>query len=313
MPRNVRPSHYDIVLQPDAEKLTFAGKVTISIEVLQATSSITLNAAGLSFAKAGLSADPDGATLPPPTVLVDEARQTATFSFEREIAPGRYRLALDYAGKIGSQAAGLFALDYDSAEGHKRALYTQFENSDARRVIPCWDEPAYKATFKLEAEIPAGQLAVSNMPAEETRDLGQGRSLVRFMTSPKMSTYLLFFGLGEFDRATAQAGGTEIGVVAKKGGAGQAAFRQRQRTFLQDFWLPIFGRVFHGDDYPPRPGHQVHGAAHALDHFARESSSSPGCRLHPLPSRPARSGQRARRESWQKNRRWKNTRCPPVR
>ena len=62
-----------------------------------------------------------------------------------------------YTGKIGTQANGLFALDYDTKAGKKRALYTQFENSDARRFIPSWDEPNYKATFTLTATVPSGR------------------------------------------------------------------------------------------------------------------------------------------------------------
>ncbi|HAV36715.1 MAG TPA: hypothetical protein DCX52_10225, partial [Massilia sp.] len=155
---------------------------------------------------------------------VDEAAQTATFSFSRPLAKGRYRLALDYTGVIQTQAAGLFSLDYDSAEGKKRALFTQFENSDARRMIPSWDEPAYKASFALQATIPAGEIAVSNMPATQTTTLPDGRVRVRFADSPKMSTYLLFFALGDFERATANVDGTELGMVTRRGALPQAQF-----------------------------------------------------------------------------------------
>jgi len=122
------------------------------------------------------------------------------------------------------QATGLFAIDYDTASGQKRALYTQFEASDARRMIPSWDEPAHKATFTLEATVPHEQMAISNMPVAERTDVAGGRSRVRFQKTPKMSTYLLFFGTGEFDRATAKLGPTELGVVTQKGKADQAKF-----------------------------------------------------------------------------------------
>ena len=221
LPRTVRPTHYDVAIDPDAATLAFRGNVAISIEVLQPTASITLNAHELRFASARLSGD---TPLPTPTIELDEAAQTATFRFDEPIPPGSYRLALEYTGKIGTQAVGLFAIDYDSPEGRKRALYTQFEAPDARRMIPSWDEPAYKATFALEVTVPKGQMAVSNMPVAEQRDIGDGRSLVRFQTSPKMSTYLLFLGLGEFERATTKVAGTEIGVVTKQGAIAQAAF-----------------------------------------------------------------------------------------
>ncbi len=224
LPRSVRPTHYDVAVTPDAQALTFEGKVAISIEVLEPTARITLSAIDLTFAEVRLSGGPRERVFGPPRIAIDAAAQSATFTFEEPIRPGAYRLAIDYAGKIGTQAIGLFALDYDSPEGRKRALYTQFENSDARRFIPSWDEPAYRTTFALEVTVPAGQMTVSNMPVAQRTDLGQGRSRVRFAPSPRMSTYLLFMAMGEFDRATTRAGETEIGVVTKKGATDQAAF-----------------------------------------------------------------------------------------
>jgi aminopeptidase N len=223
LPRSVRPSHYDVALTPDAARATFAGKVAITLEVLESTASITLNAADLTFSGAALAPAAGGAPMAA-AVSVDAAAQTATFTFARPLAKGRYKLALDYTGIIGDQAVGLFSLDYDGVDGKKRALYTQFENSDARRMIPSWDEPAYKASFALQATVPAGQMAVSNMPVASTSALPDGRSLVKFAATPKMSTYLLFFGLGEFERVTAMADGTELGVITTKGGAAKAAF-----------------------------------------------------------------------------------------
>ncbi|MES2756715.1 MAG: M1 family metallopeptidase [Pseudomonadota bacterium] len=223
LPRSARPTHYDVSIAPDAARSTFAAKVTITLDVLTATDSITLNAADLAFSRATLAPGGGGAAMAA-TTSVDAEAQTATFRFARKVAPGRYRLALDYTGLIGQQAVGLFSIDYDSVDGKKRALYTQFENSDARRMIPSWDEPAYKASFTLQAAIPAGQMAVSNMPAAKTTALADGRSLVTFAPTPKMSTYLLFFGLGEFDRVTTKVDGTELGVVTPRGRAAQAAF-----------------------------------------------------------------------------------------
>jgi aminopeptidase N len=224
LPRSVRPLHYAVAVVPHAKLLSFEGKARIDIEVLQPTRSITLNALDMTFSSASLSAAQGKLAFAAPKVMVNTGDQTATFTFAQPIPAGRYTLSLAYTGKIGTQATGLFAIDYDTRAGKKRALYTQFENSDARRFVPSWDEPAYKATFDLEATVPAGEMAVSNMPVASTTDAGHGLTRVRFQTSPKMSTYLLFFGLGDFDRATTTAEGTEIGVITQKGKTGQAQF-----------------------------------------------------------------------------------------
>lgn len=224
LPRQVRPTHYALTIEPDAAKLAFHGDVAISLEILAPVESITLNALDMRFASVRLTDASGKAVGDSPKTTLDEAAQTATFAFGKSIPAGKYSLTLDYTGKIGTQAAGLFAIDYDTAAGRKRALYTQFEAADARRMIPSWDEPAYKATFTLEAIVPKEQMAVGNMPVAERVDVADGRSRVRFQKTPKMSTYLLFFGLGEFDRATAKLGATELGVVTQKGKSDQAQF-----------------------------------------------------------------------------------------
>jgi aminopeptidase N len=223
LPRGVTPTHYAVSLTPDAKAGTFAGKVTITVNVQAPTSSITLNAVDLKFASATLAPAAGGAAVAA-RIAVDANAQTATFTFPQPVAKGSYKLALDYTGVIGTQAVGLFSLDYDSPAGKERALYTQFENSDARRMIPSWDEPSYKATFALDVTVPTGQMAVSNMPVAKEEKLGNGKSHVTFAQTPKMSTYLLFFGLGDFERARMTVDGTELGVVTRKGGASQAQF-----------------------------------------------------------------------------------------
>ena len=224
LPRLVRPVHYNVTIEPDTAALTFRGDVAIELEVLAPVESITFNAVDLKFATVRFNDSTGRSVTSEPKVTMDEAAQTATVAFGKSIPSGRYWLAIDYTGKIGTQATGLFAIDYDTAAGRKRALYTQFEAPDARRMIPSWDEPAYKATFTLEAIVPQEQMAVSNMPVAERVDTAGGRARVRFQKTPKMSTYLLFFGLGEFDRATAKHGATELGVVTQKGKADQAQF-----------------------------------------------------------------------------------------
>jgi puromycin-sensitive aminopeptidase len=236
LPRNVRPTHYEIALTPDAQAMTFDGKVTISIDVLEPTAAITLNAIDLAFASADVTDSKGRSSFGAVSIALSEAHQTATFTLQKPLPKGHYRLALSYRGKIGTQLVGLFAIDYDTAQGSRRALYTQLEAADARRFIPCWDEPNYKATFTLEAIVPAGQRALSNMPVAQQTDLGDGHQRVRFAESPKMSTYLLFFGTGEFDRITTHEGNTEIGVVTKKDSAPQAAFAlESSRAVLHEY------------------------------------------------------------------------------
>ncbi|BCT91321.1 aminopeptidase [Lysobacter helvus] len=242
LPRTVRPTNYTIAVTPHADKMTFDGKVSIAIDVLEPTDKIVLNAVDMTFANVVLN--PANGRVQKPKVAVDAEAQTATFTVDKPLPAGKYLLSMDYTGKIGTQANGLFAIDYDTKAGKKRALYTQFENSDARKFVPSWDEPNYKAIFDLSADVPAKQMAVSNMPAADTKDLGNGMKRVRFQTSPKMSTYLLFFGLGDFERATMQAGATEVGVVAQTGSVDQAKFALQSSADVLREYNDYFGTPY---------------------------------------------------------------------
>jgi len=236
LPTDVRPDRYDISITPNAEKLTFTGRARIDLRVLKATDRIVLNAADLSFGKvtlSGMSARP--------RVILDDKQQTAAFVFARPLAPGRYTLSIDYAGKIYQQASGLFALDYDAPDGTKeRALFTQFENSDARRFAPMWDEPGVKAVFALTVEAPEGQMVVSNMPIATTASVDSGRQTTRFADSPKMSSYLLFVALGDFERIHQKVGDTDVGVVVRKGDAEKGRFALDAAVKLLRFYNDYF-------------------------------------------------------------------------
>ncbi|WP_395006697.1 M1 family metallopeptidase [Undibacterium sp.] len=236
LPRAARPIHYDLSITPSPKDARFSAKVGIQLSLLSASHSITLNATDLTFKKMRLS-DAAGKLISEDIKLrVNTEAQTATFTFPQRLKPGQYKLDLEYDGLIGTQAVGLFSLDYDSPQGKQRALYTQFENSDARRVIPSWDEPVHKATFTVEMTVPREHMAVSNMPALSKTDIGDGLSLVKFAKTPKMSTYLLFLSVGDFERATVMADGTEIGVIAKRGSLDQARYvLEESKGILREF------------------------------------------------------------------------------
>ena len=243
LPRNVVPVHYTLDVTPDAGKLGFAAMTAIDIMVKQPGNSITLNAAELSF-KTVTIRSAKGKSLPA-AISINEAAQTATFTFAAKLLPGAYTLDIDYTGKIYQQANGLFALDYkDTVGAEKRALFTQFEAPDARRFVPSWDEPNYKATFDLSVTVPSDQMAVSNMPVATKNDLGGGLSKVTFAKSPKMSTYLLFFGLGEFDRISKKAGSTEVGVIMGKGNAAKGQYALDASAKIVDYYGDYFGAPF---------------------------------------------------------------------
>ncbi len=239
LPTGVTPLTYDITVEPDAQKLSFTGSQNISIQVTRPTRTITLNAADLTIADVRLNG-----TIPA-TVALDAAAQAATFTFAKPVKAGKHSLSMRFAGKINQSATGLFAIDYDNVDGTKdRMLATQFEAPDARRFAPMWDEPALKATFKLTAVSPSGQTAFSNMPVTATTTNAQGKTVWRFAESPKMSSYLLYLGMGNVERKTAMVGNTEIGVISRKGVVDQGDYALQSSKRLLTYFNEYFGTPY---------------------------------------------------------------------
>ena len=245
LPRVAHPSHYTIAITPDAANLTFAGTSSVDLEVTEATPFLTLHALDLKISSATLT--PAGGAAVPVTVTMEPASQTAKFAAAQPLAPGKYRLDTVYTGTINTQANGLFALDYpDKLTGKDvRGLFTQFEAPDARRFAPMFDEPIYKATFDLSAIVPATQMAISNMPVTSEEALPKGLKRVTFGTSPKMSSYLLFFGLGDWERMAKEAApGVQVGIVAPKGSGEQARYALDELAPLIPFYADYFGQPY---------------------------------------------------------------------
>ncbi|MGO9423986.1 MAG: M1 family metallopeptidase [Steroidobacteraceae bacterium] len=238
LPDTVVPVRYDLTLAPDAEALTFRGDVKIAVDVRAATRSVVLNAAGLKFAHAAMDGGAEA------SVAIDEKLGRATLRWDAPIAPGRHELFIEYDGKIGRSTLGFFAMDYSSADGPRRTLATNFEPAEARRLLPCWDEPERKATFTLSVDAPKDRMAVSNMPIADVTSLSATMQRVRFATSPKMSTYLLFLAIGDFERIHQPVDGVDVGIVVKRGDTAKAAYALDQAGKLLHYYDEYFGIVF---------------------------------------------------------------------
>ncbi len=236
--RGVVPVSYDIAISPDARALAFHGQEAIVVDVREATRTVTLNAADLDVRTATW----DGQAV---TVKLDKAAQQLTVTLPAMAKPGRHTLGFAWSGTINQSAAGLFSIDYTNGDGTKaRMLATQFEAPDARRFAPMWDEPSFKARFKLSAVAPAGQLAFSNMPAASVTKNSDGTQLYSFGESPVMSSYLLFLGMGDLERKTVMAGKTEIGVITRRGVSDQGDYALAQAKRLLAYYNDYFGQPY---------------------------------------------------------------------
>jgi aminopeptidase N len=208
LPQTVRPERYSLALTPDLKAATFSGMETIDVIVAEPVNSITLNAAEIEFQSVSIAA---GGVAQTAAVSLDTDKQQATFSFPQQVPAGKAKLTISYTGILNNELRGF----YLSKTARRNYAVTQFEATDARRAFPSFDEPAFKATFDISLTIDAGDTAISNEPiAKDTPGAGEGKHTLQFAATPKMSTYLVAFLVGDFQCSAGEQDGVAIRVCS---------------------------------------------------------------------------------------------------
>jgi aminopeptidase N/puromycin-sensitive aminopeptidase len=235
LPKSVVPERYTLVLTPHLEAATFTGKEKIEVLVRQPTSSITLNAAQIRFGSVRLLVN--GKSIAP-TIVQDKEKQQVTFHFNRTLTPGHYLLAIDYSGILNNQLRGF----YLSTHKGKRYAVTQFEPTDARRAFPSFDEPGFKATFDVTLIAPKGDMAISNTNViSDKPGPGPDEHTVRFATTPRMSTYLVAFLVGQFQCTSGSSDGVPIRACAPPDQVQYTHYALHTAEFVLHFYDQYFG------------------------------------------------------------------------
>jgi aminopeptidase N len=208
LPSNVIPASYDLRFAPDLASATFAGEETIHVWLLKPSSSIVLNSAEIAFQDATITTGGRTQTL---QVTMQEQVDQATLTAPAEIAAGPAEIHIRFTGVLNDKLRGF----YLSQTARRRYAVTQFESTDARRAFPCFDEPAYKAVFRITLVIDQGDTAISNGKiVSDTPGPDTAKHTLVFSPSAKMSTYLVAMMVGDFQCLSGEADGIPIRVCA---------------------------------------------------------------------------------------------------
>ena len=208
----VRPTAYALALEIDPRSDRFAGTVEIRVGLLGETTSIDLHAEHLDIA--GASFERDGLTTP--LAHTSGAHGALRLTLPAPVAAGDATLKLSFSGALDEVPEGLYRV----REGDAWYAYSQFEPLSARRCFPCFDEPGYKAPFRVRLRTPSDMLALANSQCVATRDSGDGDLEFEFAETPPLATYLVAFAVGTFDVVSAPAdacAGVPLRIVTTRG------------------------------------------------------------------------------------------------
>lgn len=177
-------------------------------------------------------------------------QETVTLAFCADLPAGSSAvLDLEFTGVLNDKMKGFYRCKYYGLDGSERyAGVTQFEATDARRCFPCWDEPAIKATFNIQLEVPADRVALSNMPVASEERLVVEQvpyKRLKFDITPIMSTYLVAVVVGEYDYVEGRsADGVLVRVYTPLGKKDQGDFALEVAVKVLPYYRDYFGIAY---------------------------------------------------------------------
>ncbi|MEM9057282.1 MAG: M1 family aminopeptidase [Pseudomonadota bacterium] len=195
LPPHARPVHYALDLRIDPREERFGGRVIIDLALSAALPRLWLHGNGLTVARVTLRTA-DGEREGRWSQVLDSGVARIDAADGGALGPGALTVVIDYDAPFDRNLAGLFAVE---EQGEYYAL-AKSESIQARKFLPGFDEPGFKAPFDIALTVPAGYAAISNGPELGRSPVDEdGMERVTFATTRPLSTYLLSLAVGPFD------------------------------------------------------------------------------------------------------------------
>ncbi|TRY85310.1 hypothetical protein DNTS_034066 [Danionella cerebrum] len=171
LPGTLRPRHYELRLSVQMENFSLSGEVSIEVECVRATRLIVLHADRLELERVLVFSDGkrSAGAMRIQRRFQHQPEQVHVIALHREMKPLRsYKINITFTASTEHELLGFFRSSY-LLHGERRFLaVTQFSPTHARKAFPCFDEPIYKATFRVSVKHESCYQALSNMPLEGT-------------------------------------------------------------------------------------------------------------------------------------------------
>jgi puromycin-sensitive aminopeptidase len=250
LPSHVVPHRYELVLEPDIPTASFRGSASTDVELLEATDEIVCNAIELQIDSAVVVIGEGAAAVEHPAdVRLDEETERLHLVLRHDLPAGPARIITSFRGTLNDRLRGFYRSTYEDDAGVEHTIATtQCQSTDARRIFPCWDEPAWKATFAITLVVDPSHLAVSNS-AEVTDTIDpDGRRRVTFAETMRMSTYLVAFVVGPLEiTEPVDAGGVPVRVVHRPGKADLTPFALDVAVHALEWFAEYYDIPYPGD------------------------------------------------------------------
>jgi len=211
----------------------FHAKIDIDVSFAAPTTLFYINAREIDFASAQIDKM---------KLTVEQANENfIALRAPSQIPAGAAKLHFDYSGKISPKSSeGIF----QGRDGELNYLFTQFEEIDARRAFPCFDEPGFKTPWQITLHVNSGDKAFANTPQISEMAEPDGMKKVVFAPTKPLPSYLVAFAVGPFDAADAgklTLNDLKVRIITPKGKLKQAKYATEVTAAIIERLQSYFG------------------------------------------------------------------------
>jgi len=235
-----KPIHYHIAIEPDLDSFSFRASVDIDIEKEKSEESIRLDAHADLLILSCFLVEGDVRV----STLHKRNKSQNRLTIDVPQRENKLKIAIEFSGILNESLAGFYRSGYMHENKKRYIATTQFEAAEAKRAFPCFDEPAMKATFDVSFVIDKKLQAVSNTLPKSEYAVSNTKKRIDFERTPKMSTYLLYFGIGNWEMIEKKFGSLLIRGIATPGKSEQTRFAIDWAARCLAFYETYFGKKY---------------------------------------------------------------------
>jgi len=257
LPKQIFPQHYKIFLTPFIiqDNFTFEGHIEIDMKIMENNvSKIILHSQDLNVYENTVKVV-NSETNQAFEVIgfgFENATQFLTIHFSKNLPmDSTIKLSLAYLGNLGENLVGFYRSSYFEEENNSTVFMatSKFSAIAARRALPCFDEPAFKAIFQINLGRLKNMTSISNMPKErEGISMADNDEYVWdvYQETPKMSSYLLAFIVTSFTfrKSKALGDGVDFKIWSRKSVLDQTELASEIAPKILEFYEDRFKTKF---------------------------------------------------------------------
>jgi aminopeptidase N len=234
--KNVLPLSVAVHFDLDPYREAFSGESRYELELRAPTNTILMHARDLKIAEARIDGIAEALK-----VSTNKEDDTITLTVPSSVTQ-RATLRLRFSGVIDESGEGLYRVSIPSEKTEKqKMLATQMEPIGARKMLPLFDEPAFRTKFSVSVTTASKFTVLSNMPVAKTQSVEGARTRTDFQETPSMSSYLLALAVGEFEKISDTHKGIALDIYTVPGKSANTATAMQWTKSILTYMDDYFG------------------------------------------------------------------------